>query len=204
MEEVYLEANAREGCGKSLAKRLRKDGLIPAVIYGAGMKNKILAINQKELSKVLHTSAGENVLISLKILNEEGGKKHTVMLKDIQHEPLHRNILHVDFNEISLTRLITVNVPLVAKGDAPGVKEGGVLSFILRQVEVKCLPVNIPKHLDVDVSALNIGDSICVRDLVLPKDVTVLNHPELTAVTVAPPIVEEKAAAAPVEGEPAE
>ena len=203
MEQVSLEAKPRDGKGKVLAKQLRQQGLIPAIIYGAGIKSESLVINQKEFKKVLHTAAGGNVLISLKVLGGDGSKDHTVIIKEIQHEPLHGDILHIDFNEISLTQLITVSVPITGKGESPGVKEGGVMDFVLRELEVKCLPTDIPQHIDVDVSALNIGDSIFVRDVVLPAGVKVLNQPELTVVTVEPPVV-EKVEVAPAEAQPAE
>jgi large subunit ribosomal protein L25 len=142
----------------------------------------------------------ENVIISLKVKN----KTRPCLIKEIQYHPVHGDITHVDFNEISLTKAVKINIPVVAKGEPVGVKqEGGSLEHILWEVEVECLPTDIPKEIEVDVSQLKIGDSIHVKELPVPPKVKILSDPDATVISVAEPLKEE-VAAAPVEGEVAQ
>jgi len=193
MEKTILKVQVREEVGKGIAKRLRGKGLMPAVVYKDGKSAVHLQMSVKEFEQTLHTKAGENVLITLQI---EGGSKQlkdkTVIIKEIQHEPIKDAILHVDFNEISLTETIKVDVPVVLKGEPAGVKQdGGVLDFVIRQLHVECLPTNIPEGIDIDVSLLKIGDSVMVKNAVFPEGVKVLNEPELIVAIVKPPHVEK-------------
>lgn len=192
MEKVILKASVREETGKRFAKDLRNKGLVPANVYKSGKAATSLTVANKELEGTLHTKAGENVLITLKISG--GGaavKDRTVLIKEIQRHPVRDNILHVDFNEISLTEVLKVNVPIVARGEAAGVKiDGGLLEHVLRELSVECLPTNIPTKIDVEVSALKIGEHILVKDIKVPEGVKVLNDPELIALIVKAPKVE--------------
>lgn len=179
MEQIALKANVREGIGKQQVTKLRKQGLVPAVVYHRGEKSVPIAIVEKDIAKILRSSENENVLINLSI---EGSKKKTraVLIKEIQHHPVKRSILHVDFNEISLSEKIIVDVEVKGVGEAIGVKqEGGVLDHPLREVKVQCLPTDIPGHIDVDVSNLKLNDSIHVRDLVVSDKIKVLTDPDL-------------------------
>ena len=200
MEQVKLEAKARKETGKEVVKREREKGIIPAVVYRKGEKTTPLFLNRKAMEKALHTSAGENALINLKIEGDEKAKPRTCIIKEIQHDPLSGNILHVDFNEISLTEAIKVEVPLVSKGESAGVKQdGGVLEHLLWEIQVECLPTDIPQKLEVDVSNLKIGDALFVRDIAVPKGVKILNDPEVRIFAVEKPVEikpEELAAAA--------
>jgi large subunit ribosomal protein L25 len=191
MEKVILKVQAREGKGKKVAKDLRKQGLIPAVVYRAGEEALSLQLPSGDMEKALQTKAGENVLIALKISGSAKAKDKTVVIKEIQREPIKDQILHVDFNEISLTETLKVNVPLVSKGEAAGVKkDGGVLEHVVWELQIECLPTDIPEKVEVDVTNLNIGDAVHIKDLTLPEGVKVLNDPELIVFIVKPPKVE--------------
>ena len=179
MDQISLKANLREGKGKEVAKKLRRSGQVPAVVYHRGEKSVHITVVDREISKILHAAGGENILISLTIEKEKKARPRAVIIKEIQHDPVKRNILHVDFNEISLTEKITVEVEVVAQGEPVGVKqEGGILEHSLRELKIQCLPTDIPKHIDVDVSALKLNDSVHVRDLKLSDKIKVLNDPD--------------------------
>jgi len=207
MEKVILKAEVREGSGKGLAKGLRRKSIIPAVVYKGGKDALKLQLEVKDLEQALHTKAGENVIVSLKISGADAkAKDKTVLIKEVQREPIKGKILHVDFNEISLTEMLKVNVPLAAHGEAVGVKaDGGTLEHVMWELQVECLPTNIPAKIEVDVSGLKIGDAIYVKNIVAPEGVKILTDPELIAMIVKPPKVEvpkeEAAAEAPTEPE---
>lgn len=194
MERVQLKTQIREETGKKVTKGLRKAGLIPAVVYKEGKKTVHIKINEKDLLGALHTKAGENVLISLKI--EDGSRRkdkgRVVIIKEIQHHPIKDQILHVDFQEISLTEKLEVDVPIVIKGEAEGVvKDEGVMEHVLWEVKVECLPADIPEKIEVDVTSMKIGDSILVKDLDTPPGVKILVDSEQTVVSLVPPHVEK-------------
>ena len=191
MEKVILNVETREGSGKRIAKDLRNRKLIPAVVYKGGKDALKLQLAAADLAKVLHTKAGENVIVTLKIAGGDSkAKDKTVVIKEIQREPIKSQILHVDFNEISLTETLKVNVPLTAHGEPEGKKEGGTLEHVMWELQVECLPTDIPEKIEVDVSKLKIGESIYVKDITAPEGVKVLTDPELIAMIVKPPKVE--------------
>ena len=199
MERVKLNAKLREEIGKNKVKKLKAEGFVPACLYKAGEETLSLKVDDKALYEALHTKAGENVILDLVIDTEKKGAK-PVMIKEVQYHPTKDNILHVDFHEIDLTEEIKVNVPIVSKGQADAVtKEEGTLEHIMWEVEVECLPTEIPEKIEVDVSALKIGDKIVVKDLVMPPGVKVLNDPELTVMSGEPPRKEEVVEEAPAE-----
>lgn len=201
MEELFLDAEPREELGKGKVHSLRQAGYIPAIVYAQAKKPLALKVSNSALLRLVHQHRIEGVLISLKIKDENKTNAKSCLIKEIQYDPVHGNIIHVDFNEISLTKAIKVNVPVVAKGEPAGVKlEGGSLEHILWEVEIECLPTNIPKEIEVEVSGLKIGDSIHVKDLALPSGIKVLNDPGAIVVSVAAPMKEE-VASAEVEGE---
>ncbi len=180
MEQIELKAIVREETGKILVKKLRSQGRIPGVVYHRGEKPVNITLADKELSRILHTSAGENVLINLKIEKDKKAKGRPVIIKEVQHDPVKRNILHVDFNEISLTDKIIVEVEVVPAGEAYGVKtEKGMLDHPVRHIKVQCLPTDIPPHIDVDVTGLKLNQSIHVRDLQLSEKLKVLTDPDI-------------------------
>lgn len=192
MEKVILNAEVREGSGKAKAKGLRRNDLIPGVVYKGGKDAVKLQLSVRDLNAILHTKAGENIVITLKIASGEGKTKDkTVLIKEIQREPIRGLILHVDFNEISLTETLKVNVPLSTHGESVGVKaDGGTLEHIMWELQVECLPTNIPAKIEVEVSNMKIGDAIYVKDIKAPEGVKILNDAELIAVIVKPPKVE--------------
>jgi large subunit ribosomal protein L25 len=197
MEQIQLKATIRETRGKQAAKKLRTAGLVPAVVYHRGEEPLAITVADKELSKIVRSHGGENVLISLTV-EKEKKKSRAVIIKEIQHDPVKRYIRHVDFNEISLTEKITVDVEVVPDGDPIGVKQdGGLLDHPLREVKVQCLPTDIPKNIKVDVSGMKLNDAIHVRDLVVSDKIKILTDPEALLFQVK--LHEEEVAAAPGE-----
>lgn len=201
MEEIFLEAELREEKGRAKVKDLKAAGFLPAVVYSRGKDSLSIKLNRSALIKLVHLYRLENSIINLKIKDDKKAKTRPCLIKEIQYDPVHEDIIHVDLNEVSLTEAIKVNVPVEAKGEAVGVKqEGGSLEHILWEIEVECLPTNIPKNIEVDVSALKMGDAIHVKDIVLPAGVKVLNDPAAIVLHVAAPMKEEAPVEA-VEGE---
>ena len=201
MEEIILEIQPREEIGKNKVKDLRGKGFIPAVIYAEGKKSLPIKVSHRQLWQLIHQHRLESMVINLKMQDDKKQKGMPCLIKEIQHDPVKGDIIHVDFNEISLTKVIRVNVPVVAKGEPIGVKqEGGSLEHILWEIEVECLPTDIPKDIEVDVNQLKIGDDIHIKDITFPSNIKVLNNPEAIVFSVTAPIKEEAAAVA-VEGE---
>ncbi len=208
MASVTLKARLREKRGKGEARRLRSANMIPGVVYGHGREPKAIVIDFRDLYPVLHTAARENVIVDLEI---DGSTDQTskAIIREIQYHPVTRKILHIDFQHISMTEEITVRVPIEVVGEPIGVKtKGGILERILREVEVECLPANIPEKIVVDVSGLDVGHSLQVKNLKV-ENARILSDPESTVVTVVAPAVEVKppaeavaAQAAPAAEEP--
>ena len=191
MERPVLVVEPREGLKKGNARKLRAKGFIPAVFYGPRSKTVSLTVNPKELIRTLETDAGGNVLIDLDIRAGETSDRKVVMVKDIQIDPLQRVILHADFYEVAMDEMVTVEVPIHLVGKSEGVKIGGILEQVRRVLQIQCLPGEIPKYIDVDVSALMIGDSIHVQDIQMEK-AKIIADSNFTIATVVPPIAEEK------------
>lgn len=200
MEEIFLEIQPREEIGKSKVKGLRGKGFIPAVIYAEGKKSSPIKVSHRQLWQLIHQHRLESAVINLKMQDEKKQKSRACLIKEIQYDPVKGDIIHVDFNEISLTKVIKVNVPVVAKGEPVGVKqEGGSLEHILWEIEVECLPADIPREIEVDVGLLKIGDAVHIKDITFPSKIKVLHAPEAIVFSVTAPIKEEAAAPA-VEG----
>ncbi|MCK9432754.1 MAG: 50S ribosomal protein L25 [Candidatus Omnitrophica bacterium] len=201
MEEIILEAEIREGRGRAKAKDLRETGFLPAVVYFHGQEASSVTVSRGALLKLVHQHHLENVIINLKI---KSGDKTTVkpcLVKEIQYDPVSEDIIHVDFSEISLTESIKVNVPVQVKGEAVGVKQdGGSLEYLMWEIEVECLPTNIPQEITVDIAALKIGDAVHIKDIAFPDKVVPVNEPETVVLHVVAPMKEE----APAEGEEGE
>jgi large subunit ribosomal protein L25 len=203
MERPVLSAEIREGVGKGRAKKLRAKGLIPAIFYSPKSQSIPLVIDSKEFVKTLQTEAGENVLIDLNIRKGDQADRKVVMVKDIQIDPLQGTTLHTDFYEVAMNEMVTVEVPIHLVGKPEGIKMGGILEQIRRVIQIQCLPGDIPKSIDVDVSSLNIGDSIHVQDIQTEK-AKILFDTNFTIATVVPPVVEEKKVVEEVVAEAAE
>ena len=202
MEKVILKARVRTETGKKVAKDLRAKGIIPANVYRGNTGALSLQVPVDDLAEALQTKAGENVLITLKISGGESAvKDKTVLVKEIQREPVKSGILHVDFNEISLTETLKINVPLASKGEPIGVKvDGGMLEHIMWEVQVECLPTDIPEKIEVNASNLKMGESLHIKDIVVPDGVKILNDPELIIMIVKAPKVEVPKEEVAVEG----
>lgn len=195
MSVIQLNGKPRGVIGKGGARKARAAGQIPGVIYGHGKTPMAVAIDGREFSTVMRSHKGGNAIVNLKV----GDGEYTTLVRDAQIDPLSRAILHLDFQHISLTETIEVEVPVHAVGIAVGVKDGGgILELITRQLEVRCLPTAIPPSIDIDVTALVIGASIHVSDIAA-EGYTILTDPQTTVLTVVAPTVEEAPAA--VEGE---
>ncbi len=203
MQRPVLSAEIRGETRKGAARKLRAKGKIPAIFYGPRTNTIPLVVDPKELSKTLQTEAGENVLIDLDIRKGDQSDRRVVMLKDLQIDPMERAILHADFYEVTMDVMVTVEIPIHLTGKAEGVKVGGILEQVRRSLEIQCLPGDIPKSIEVDVSALKIGDSIHVREIQLEK-VKILSDPGMTVATVVPPVAEEKKVVEEVPAEGAE
>ncbi len=191
MERPVLAAELREGVKKGKARKLRARGFIPAIFYGPRTKTIPLVVNPKDLRKTLETEAGGNVLIDLDIRGDDQADRKVVMVKDIQVDPLQRAILHADFYEVAMDEMVMVEVPIHLVGKSEGVKLGGILEQVRRTIQVQCLPGDIPKDVDVDVSSLMIGDSIHIQDIQVEK-VKIVADSNFTIATVVPPAAEEK------------
>lgn len=200
METLEIRVDARDKKRKRDAKRLLRSGKIPGILYGPKTQAIALALDKREFSSRVADLEGSH-LVRLKSESSELADK-VALVKDMQHHPISGDVIHTDLYEVDLTAKITVNVPLHFIGKAEGVVRGGILQPIVREIEVECLPLDIPAFFDVDVSALDIGDSVHIEELTMPEGVTAVFESNLALVAVVPPTVEEApaAAAAPVEG----
>lgn len=203
MERPFLVAELRNKTGKGIARKLRAKGFVPAIFYGPKTESIPISVEVRSLKKTLQTEAGENVIIEIDLKKNGGSERKIVMLKDVQIDPLSGTLLHADFYEVAMDETLRVEVPLNLVGKAEGTKLGGILEQIRRTIEIECLPGDIPKRIDVDVSSLKIGDSIHIKDLKLEK-AKIISDPNLTIATVVPPTVEEKVAEGVTEGTLAE
>ncbi|TMQ62359.1 MAG: 50S ribosomal protein L25 [Candidatus Eisenbacteria bacterium] len=203
MAIVSLEAARRADVGKGVARKLRAGGRVPAVYYGRGEDSIPLTISLKELESVIHSAEGSNVIVDLKVSGDKP-KDRKALIREIQRDPVAGLILHLDLQHISLTERITVQVPIVLLGTPIGVKDaGGILEHLLREVEVECLPTEIPSKLEVDVSGLAIGDSLHVSDIKTERAEIKTEMDRAIAAVVPPTILEEvKPAEEVVEAEP--
>jgi large subunit ribosomal protein L25 len=203
METRELTIWKREGVGKQAAKRLRRAGQIPAILYG-GKAPLTVAVNPQNVFKLIHGHEGSTQLLKLTV--EGTGETRMAIIRDMQFDPVSENLIHVDLQEVAMDRAITVRVAVHHVGEAVGVKEtGGILEMVMREVEISCLPGNIPEHLEADVSHLRINDVLTVKELKVPEGVRVLTDPNAAIAIVAPPVAEEVVApAAAVEAAPAE
>lgn len=192
MAITSLNGEQRTDVGKSVARKLRAAGRIPAVYYGRGETPISLVVNAKEVDTLLKSASGANVIVDLQVAGAAAADRKA-LIREIQRDPVQGNILHLDLQHISLTERITVEVPIELVGVPTGVKDGGgILEHLLREVEIECLPTDIPAHLEVDVSALNIGDTLHVSDIKAER-VTILTEADRGIATVVPPTVLEEA-----------
>jgi len=205
--EATLEATARETFGKNEARRTRREGRVPAVLYGGdGKEATPIAVPPKALLKILHSESGQNTLISLKLA---GSSDTRVLVKDFQIDPVTHEVLHADFYRIAMDRVLQVTIPVTVHGEPKGVKQqGGILEFIRREIVIECLPADIPEHVDVDVSELMLHQGIRVRDIATNPKWKAVTEGEAMLVHVIMPKAEEaptpEATAAAATATPAE
>ncbi len=193
MEKMILKAQLRTELGKEAGQRLRNQGIVPAVVYKKAQQALPVGVSEKDMFRILHTSAGENVIITLDIGpgDKSAAQEKTVIVKELQYHPIKGDILHIDFHEISLTEKIKVDIPIETKGEPVGVKsDGGTLDHPIKELSIECLPTDIPEKIYVQVENLKIGDSIRIGDLEIPAGVVLLGEPEQVVVSVVPPEAE--------------
>jgi large subunit ribosomal protein L25 len=197
-KQVKLKAEPRTEVGRSAARKLKARGVIPAIIYGGKEKPQPLQVAARDINAMMSHASGENILVELEIAGEKSNR--TALVQEVQHSPIGGDILHLDFHAISMDETIQAEVPLEGVGIPNGVKNfGGLLEQSLRVLAIECLPSDLPDRITVDVSELNIGDSIHVREIQLPSGVTSKVPSELTAFSVLAPIVEEEPVVAEAE-----
>ncbi|AZR74560.1 hypothetical protein BBF96_14890 [Anoxybacter fermentans] len=196
MERLTLKADIREGKGKGAARRLRAEGRIPAILYGKDREPVTLAINERDLEQIV----GKTALIDLNF----GDEKVIAILKEVQRDPIKGFLLHADLQAINLSEKITITVPLHFEGTPVGVKEGGVLQTMVREVELECLPTEMPDYLAVDISDLEIGESLTIGEIDTPENIEILTPAEEVVVTVVAPEGAEEEAEEAAEGEEGE
>lgn len=202
MELQNLSVNSRESKGKGGARQTRFSGDVPAILYGGSGEPVKLVINGRTLDILLHGKQGEHAIIQLDVADQPEFSG-PAMVKEVQHHPVHGHVMHADFMRINLDEKIHTRVPIKVSGRAAGIVEGGILDYQIREVDVECVALNVPEFIEVDVTALEIGDSIHVRDLVAPDDVTITMAGDRGVVAVHAPRVqvEEETEAEGVEGE---
>jgi len=204
MEQIKLDVQLRKEAGKSKVRKVRGEGYIPAIVYGGGSKPTMVQADRKAYDRIHRQHMGESLIYHLNVV--DGEKKvadFPAIIKDIQMHPVTDEVIHLDFSRISLDKEIEIKVKVITKGEAIGVKrDGGTLDHLLWELDIVCLPTNIPHHIEADITNLGIHDSIHVKDLVLPQGVRTKHDPESVVATVAGSMREE--VAAPVEGEAAE
>lgn len=192
MATAHLSATKRSESGKGAARKLRNAQMIPGIIYGHNREPQMLAVNGRDLERMLERVSAETTVVELDL---EGTTART-LIREIQRHPFKRQILHIDFQELVAGEKVTVDLPVVLVGTPAGVRNaGGVLDQILREIRVEVDPSNIPNHIDLDVSALDLNESLHVRDLQVPAGVEVLEDEDATICVVAPPRVEAEAEA---------
>jgi large subunit ribosomal protein L25 len=196
--DVEVMASRRTVAGSGEVRKLRQEGLIPAVVYSGGGESSLIQMNQHDFELMLSRHGSESMMIGLSI---DGEPSRQVLLKEVQHHPISGHVLHVDFHAVAMDKKIAVNIPIELVGDAKGVLAGGVLDHPLREIELECLPGDIVELIEVDVTALGIGDTMTVADIELDHDkFSVLSDPELAVASVVQPrkaeeeLAEEEAA----------
>ena len=194
MQKVDLVVQKREISGKGPARQLRFQGKIPAVLYSAGKSTRII-LNPSDVRKIVNSKTGENTMLNMKIEGEKSQQDRLAIFRDFQKDPLTGEVLHVDLFEISIDKPLRVKVPLEMMGSPIGVKEGGVLQHLIREVEIEGLPLAIPDHLKFDVSSLPIGGAVHVDDIPLVEGIQMLSEGRQVVVSVSAPISEEKLSA---------
>ena len=192
MKELVVEVKSRGDLGKNASRRLRSQGQIPAIVYGARKEPVPIVVDPKKILEIIHSESGVNTIFQLGLAEKEA-RRH-VMIKEYQVDPVKGNLIHADFVRIQMDEVIEVDVPVQVTGEAAGVKlDGGILEHVTRQVRVSCLPGDIPEHITIEVTPLKIGDALRVSDLPKSDRYRILTETDQTLVVVSPPAKEETA-----------
>jgi large subunit ribosomal protein L25 len=200
MDQLSLAARVRTEVGKGAARRLRRSDQVPAIFYGPNSQPVMLAVKYLDLKTLLKSASSENVIFQLQIESGQGTENKTVMLKELQSDPIKPVYYHADFYEVSMDKEITLNVPVHLVGTPVGAAKGGILQHVKRELSVSCLPGNLVEFLEVDVAALDMGDAVHVKDMVLPPGLKTAEDGDTTiAVVTAPHVVAEKVEEVPEE-----
>ena len=206
MEEIKLDVQLRKNTGTSVVRKIRRTNFVPAIVYGSELKATPLQVDRRSYERIMRVYRGQNVIFHLNVM--EGDKQlkdYSAIVKEEQHHPVNDSLLHIDFHRISLTEEVEVQVQIVTKGDPVGVKiDGGALEHALWELDVICLPTNIPARIEIEVGHLKIGDAVHVREISLPPGVRTKHDPGAMVVSVVPPMKEKAAAEEAVEPAAAE
>jgi len=192
LELIELKTNIRTTVGNGPARRLRQAGQVPAVFYGPKTESVLLSVNKNDLDLIFKKGRISQIILNLVIQNNGETYTRPAMIKELQVHPVSRNYLHIDFYEIDMDRKVTVKVPVVTTGQSVGIERGGILQIIRRELEVQCLPFDVPKSIEIDITDLDMGDSIHVEDISLDGEVEFFSEASLTVVTMLSPKVEEE------------
>lgn len=192
MELIELKTNKRTATGNGPARRLRRTGQIPAVFYGPNTESVLLSVNKSDLELVLKKGGISQVILNLVFQNNGETLTMPAMIKELQTHPVSRNFIHVDFYEIKMDRKVTVKIPVITTGMAKGVELGGILQIIRRELEVECLPLEVPESIEIDITDLDIGDSVHVGEIPRQGGIEFLDDDHYTVVTVIHPKKEEE------------
>jgi large subunit ribosomal protein L25 len=191
MEKIALTAQVREKSGKGVARSLRRNQRVPAVLYSHG-KSMPISMGNKDVTKILNSEGGEHALINLKVEGGKEGEEKLALIKDYQIDPRNGELIHVDLMEIAMNEKVKIPVAVYLAGSSIGVKEGGILQHSVREVEIECFPTQIPEHLEINISALKVNESLHVRDIKVAEGVKILTDGDATIVTIQPPISDAK------------
>jgi large subunit ribosomal protein L25 len=197
MNEIVIDVTPRTEFGKNPSRKLRRSGMIPGIVYGSHKPPVPISVDPKQVERILHLESGVNTVFMLHLVGKD--QRRYAMIKDFQADPVSSRLQHADFIRIQMDEAVQVNVPIQTVGEAPGVKlDLGILDIPLREIRIESLPADIPDHIQVDISALKIGDSIRVAELKVPPKVKILTEANQVVAVVTPPAKEEEPGAAPV------
>ncbi|MCE9612429.1 MAG: 50S ribosomal protein L25/general stress protein Ctc [Chthoniobacter sp.] len=192
-KQLQINAQIRLETGRSAVKKIKQQGRVPAVVYGGHDKPISLSLNAREIGNLLAHATSEHVLVDLEIQDGDAKTKRLALIQEVQHDPIKRNVLHVDFHAVRADEMLHSQIPIEAFGEADGVKNfGGLLELNMHSIEIECLPKDLPEIIRLDVSALGIGDAIHIKDIQLPAGVTARGDGDLTVIRVAAPKVESE------------
>lgn len=187
-QNILLDANVREESGKNAMKRLRRSGFVPGIVFGRSGETTPVSFRPRDLEKIIHSDSGFNTIFSLNIAGTKKTDNPNVIIKEYQVDPVTHEFLHVSFYRIHMDRIVEVAIPIVTQGTAPGVKiHGGTLDMVMREVEVSCLPANIPDAIVIDISTFELHHTVRISDLLVTEEVKLLGDPDSVVLHIAPP-----------------